>query len=436
MNRSSLALVAGALLLLACGETAPGASPSAASSGAGGAGSTTGASSAVGGGGAAASVGSGSTGAGGPPPSCNVLAATSTPGGIRWQLDPGIYKRLWSADTLLVDTGLAGGDSTLLLVLAAAPDASMVILASRFDGAQVSTGYHPDPLSLAVTVIPLPGAGNPTSISAARGAPGKVQLLLTGSANDARWLELDAASLSLGATHDLGAPADAVFLAASPTDTLAGVHAKPFPSAVSVVSNDHASIATAPSLGCAEGTTSSSAVATDDGFLVAFTTGPCAAFPTWGLHVVTVAKGSLVGAPVLLDVGFPPWRPSLVRNGDRITLFLSDTSGVYSDIYAMSLALDGALLDAPVHIGAAIGAFASFHVGGHSVVPFFDSTSPSVEIITEEGKSLGKTSLGSYPVGAGAVGGDTILIARSNADPAAADQLVHIEQLQCRESAP
>jgi hypothetical protein len=436
MNCSYLALALGAVLLLACGDVAPEVSHSS-SSGTGGMGSPTGASSTGGAGSVGASVGS--TGAGGQPPSCNVLAATSIFGGIRWQLDPGIYKRLWTTDALLVDTGLDGDDSTLLLLLATAPDASTVLLASRFDGGKTSTGYYPDPLSLAVTAIPLPSAGNPTALSAVRGAPGKVQVLLTGSAKDAQWIELDAKSASIEATHDLGAPAGSVFLAASPTETLAGVHATPFPSAVSLVSDDDASVATAPSLGCADGTTPAAAVATNDGFLVAFTAGPCAAFPTRGLYVGTVAKGSLVGAPVLVDVGFPSWLPSLVRSGDQITLFLSDTSGIYSGVYAMSLALDGTLLDAPLRIGGAIGAFSSFHVGAHSVVPFFDSTLQSVEIVTEEGKSLGKSSLGpiggdSSPVAVGAIGGDTMLVAWSHADPAAADRLVHINQFQCRES--
>jgi hypothetical protein len=216
-HRHTLSLLA-LISLASCGGSPP--EQSAATQGSSGSGGASSSSSGAGG------AGGGASGA------CDALESTGP--GSRWTIDQGAFISAsypWGAQ--MVDTGLPGKQSSLLVMPALDASKHPVLLVASFDGAAPPTGQ--DPTSLSVDVVPLSGVTSEYSreivLRAARGAPGKVVVLLGAAlglpSGRSHWMVLDAATHQLDLDLDLGGTDSPELLAASPTSAESGWRPQP-----------------------------------------------------------------------------------------------------------------------------------------------------------------------------------------------------------------
>ena len=418
---SSLALLC-PVFLVACGDVVIDPGPSSSST-----------AGQVGAGGGAGSGGAG--GHGGSLAACDALKNTMPAGVSRWlfELDP-VHEAVGLRHVELVDTGLEGDDSTLLLALARATDGGTVLLASRFDGRKGPLGE--EPVLLPRTAIPLADTAKPTRLQATRGAAGKVHALLTGDTS-AHLLRIDASSLAIESVDDLGGGASPLFLAASMSDFLAGVQPLPTPSPVSLVSKAHPSLALATSIGCPDGFAPATAMPTDQGFLVGFVASGCPSLGEDGFYVTEVIDGALAGPPNRVDLDFDPWLPSLVRVGDRAWLALEETAAGFTTVHAVPLDLHGSRLGDARALGSNLAGFPTARLGASVAVGFHIGTTDStMTFVATTGETLGTLPMGSgaaatSPMDVEVVREQTLLMSWGypGADPH--DAFVHVEQARC-----
>jgi hypothetical protein len=370
------------------------------------------------------------TGEGGEPWACDALES-STPSGVsRWlfELHP-LVEAVGHRHAELVDTGLEGDDSALVLALARSPGGDTVLVASRFDGRAAPRGA--EPVLLPRTIIPLAPSPEPRWLRAAAGPAGKVQVLVAGD-ESAHLLRLDARSLEVEADADLGGGAYPLFLAVSSGgDVLAGLQAPLSP--LSLISATHPSLAVASRIGCGTGYTPAAAAPVDGGFLVAFVASACPTLGEGGLWVAEIQGGELRGEPRRLDLRFDPWLAALVRAGDRVWLAVQEGEAGVSTIYALPLDLRGTPLGEPLAVGSAQGFFPTARLGASAVVGSV-SHGTSLPIVTATDEFLGAIQMGkanSGPMDMKSIAADTLLTTWGFTGASPEDPFIHIEQLRC-----